>query len=179
MLAAAELDAADDAVEQAEPDAAKPDKQPGRLNAAERERLLAQLRDARTRRKQAETKQPPTEIGRKHDPKTGEVPRLEKDYIREQMHELVEVFRECYNSRLVDQPDLAGTIKVEIALVGEPDVGGVVEDVAIIVDETTLNDPFMTECVQQTIYTLELPPPADGGTATIRYPIVFEPADEE
>jgi len=64
---------------------------------------------------------------------------------------------------------------VNFTIEGEPGVGGVVGDSEIDPDKSTLADPQMRECVQETMYGLEIDPPRDGGTVRVTYPFMFAP----
>ena len=103
-----------------------------------------------------------------------EVGHLEPDYIRERVRELVPLIRECYELALDEQAGLEGRLNVEFVIAGEPDVGGIVEESRIL-DESTLVHPTLHECVRETVYTLELDPPENGGRVTVRYPFNFSP----
>ena len=56
-----------------------------------------------------------------------------------------------------------GDLGYEVKLVGEPDVGGVVEEVTVEGRNGTVLDPAIEECFREGAYTFELPPPTDGG----------------
>ena len=98
---------------------------------------------------------------------------IDKAYIRAQMAELLPVFRECYDLSLARNPDLEGRIAVDFTIVGEPDVGGLVESSEYNAQESTIVEPHLVECVRESVYTLEFPPPQDGGTITVTYPLEF------
>jgi hypothetical protein len=96
-----------------------------------------------------------------------------KEYIRTSVRALIPLLVECYNEALERDPKLGGTMVVDFTIEGEPDVGGVIGDSAIADTESTIKDPTMRECIQQTMYAIEIDPPAAGGTVKVRYPFEF------
>jgi len=61
-------------------------------------------------------------------------------------------------------------------IVGEPDVGGIVDDV--VLDPTTeIEHADMIECMRESMMSMTFDPPQDGGTLRVTYPFVFEPSD--
>jgi hypothetical protein len=96
-----------------------------------------------------------------------------KEYIRERVRELIPLLSECYTMALERDPTLEGTIVVDMTLVGEPEVGGLVGTSEIDPDESTLLEAGFTECIRETMYALEIDPPPDGGTVRVRYPFQF------
>ena len=99
---------------------------------------------------------------------------LDAEYIRAAIQELKPLLAECYELAREEQTDLEGRLVVQFEIVGEPDVGGIVETSAI--DEASdLRHPVLDECVRETMYTAELPAPEGGGRVTVRYPFNFAP----
>ncbi len=79
--------------------------------------------------------------------------------------------RSCYEIGLQTNPNLAGLVAVSI-VVG---MQGEVKNVEIIANNTTLNDPNVLSCIQQSLTTLTFDAFRDVG-GTIRYPFVFQPS---
>jgi hypothetical protein len=103
------------------------------------------------------------------------LPDLDPVYIREAIREqLVPVAVDCYNSALQDDPKLGGTLIMNFTIVGAEDVGGVVED-ASIDDESTLDSPFVSECLRESLIAVDFEPPPNGGRVEVSYPLTFEP----
>jgi len=98
--------------------------------------------------------------------------KLDSAYIRERIKDIVPLVKECYENALEEKPDLEGRIFVEFAIGGEPDVGAVVEDSKIL-DNSTITDASLLECVRETMYALELEPPERGGRVVVVYPFKF------
>lgn len=115
---------------------------------------------------------PPSEPppgGGKYDPK----------YIQQTFREeMFPLLRKCYESALERQPKLAGKLVLTFTIVGDPEVGGVVED-ADFAEESDLKDDDMALCVRESLMTLTFDkPPHGGGFVSVRYPVVFSPDDE-
>lgn len=98
---------------------------------------------------------------------------IDKDYIRASVRELIPLLVECYEQGLARDPKLGGSIIVDFTIEGEPGVGGVVGESAIDAAGSTLTDPAVRECVQETMFAIEIEPPAGGGVVTVRYPFEF------
>ena len=95
-----------------------------------------------------------------------EVEALGAETIQDAMRDLSPLITECYELALVEDPELQEQLTVRFSIAGEPDVGGAVEE-ASLVDE--IESPTMEECVRETIYTLELPAPEEGGRVEVVY----------
>jgi hypothetical protein len=97
---------------------------------------------------------------------------LDKEYIRAAIKNIQPLLRECYENALLVHPELAGKIEVEFMITGEPDVGGMVESSSVM-ETSTIADPDLRECIQETMYALELPAPPAGGSVMVHYPFLF------
>lgn len=104
----------------------------------------------------------------------GELGTLDAEYIRAAVQELKPLLAECYELARGEQTDLEGRLVVEFEIVGEPEVGGIV-DQSSIDQASDLDHPVLVECVRETMYTAELPAPEGGGRVTVRYPFNFSP----
>ncbi len=102
-------------------------------------------------------------------------PELDRAYVQARVRELIPLLVECYEEALARDPALAGTLTVEFTIGGEPVVGGLVEDSRVLEEASTLRDPQMSECVQETMYAAQFVAPASGGQIVVRYPFKFEP----
>ena len=134
-----------------------------RLAKQERQELLARIEQARQQSGGASA--------RTADGPVGE---LDKEYIREQMQALVPLVKECYENALREQPQLTGKLVVNFTIVAEPDIGGLVAASAIAAEDSTILDPAMRECVQETMYGAKFPPPQGGGEVYVTYPFTFQ-----
>ncbi|HEY1816198.1 MAG TPA: sigma-70 family RNA polymerase sigma factor [Kofleriaceae bacterium] len=156
---------------------------------AARDALVAAIHDARAKRTASSTGNTgaPPSTSSTSSSSQGPAPALpddgdlDKDYIRSAMQDLIPLLTECYEHGLERDPKLAGTVAVEFTIEGEPGVGGVVGESKIDPDptETSLGDPDVRECIQETMYALEIDPPKNGGTVRVHYPFTFHPAGSD
>jgi hypothetical protein len=109
-------------------------------------------------------------------PDDAPTPVLDKEYIREAIREqLVPVIHDCYNQELAVAPELAGKVVLEFSILGDEEVGGVVDEVRVDEAESTLDSAAVRECMRESMYAVEFPPPPAGGTVMVTYPFVLEP----
>jgi RNA polymerase sigma factor (sigma-70 family) len=106
------------------------------------------------------------------------IPPLDPGYVAEQMRGLVPLVLECFDNALARHPDLRGTVTVGFSIFGDPSVGGLVGGSQIIDAKSTLTDPEVRECIQETMYAAKFPPPPEGGEVHVEYPFVFAPKGE-
>jgi RNA polymerase sigma factor (sigma-70 family) len=134
-------------------------------NPAARERLLQQVQHRRT------AARPPSPA---FGGAAGDAPDedLDKEYVRDAVHAIEPLLTECYTAALDRDPSLAGRIEVQFTIEGDPDIGGLVTESAI--DPTSeIKDPAFRECVQETMFAIEIDPPRDGGKVGVTYPFEF------
>ncbi len=98
-----------------------------------------------------------------------------REYILEQLDGLSPLIKECYTTAKASNPDLASRIPVEFTIGGEPGVGGIVTQAGV--DPALAEERDLTECITETLYTLEIDPPENGGEVSVKYPFNFK--DEE
>jgi len=73
-----------------------------------------------------------------------------------------QLFGQCYDLGRAEDPNLEGTLVLRFTLAGEPGVGGLLERVDIIDDNSTITQATIRDCMKQQLYALELDPPPDG-----------------
>ena len=102
---------------------------------------------------------------------------LSKQTIRDAVAAVIEDVKSCYDEQLKLAPDLGGKLVVGFEIVAEEGTGGVVDNVEIgdESDETISASRELTQCIVDTIYTLELPEPEGGGVVEVTYPFVMRP----
>jgi RNA polymerase sigma factor (sigma-70 family) len=150
-----------------------------RIDPAARAKLFAQIRAAEHRAGVAAA--PPDPGIASHGaaatphPALPDDPDPDKTYVRSAVGALAPQLLDCYDAALATQPGLAGKLVVDFTIAGEPGVGGVVGDSTIDGSASTITDPAMQACVTQTMYALEIDPPANGGTVNVTYPFTFAP----
>jgi hypothetical protein len=107
-------------------------------------------------------------------------PVLDANYVRERIKEdLVPVAIECYESALADDPTLAGTLVVNFTILGDPEVGGVVDDATIADEGSTLANEFVRECIRESMMAVQFDAPPEGGRVEVTYPIKFAPEEPD
>ena len=92
--------------------------------------------------------------------KTGDT----SDWEKRSLGTLNSLLGQCYDLGRAEDPALAGTIALRFTLVGEPGVGGLLDRVDILDEDTSITQQTMRECMTQQLYALELDPPPDGVT---------------
>jgi hypothetical protein len=104
----------------------------------------------------------------------------EPEYIRQVFREdMFPLLRKCYEGALARKPTLAGRLVLTFRIIGDPSVGGVVED-AGFADDSDLKDAEMETCVRESTMTLTFDkPPSGGGEVTVKYPVMFSPGDDD
>ncbi len=97
----------------------------------------------------------------------------DKDYVQEAMKGLLPMIVDCYKQARETTPTLAGKLVVHFTIEGDPDTGGVVTESSIDPEQSEILDPGLAECVEETMFALEIDPPANGGTVQVTYPFTF------
>lgn len=90
--------------------------------------------------------------------KTGDT----SDWSKRALGTIDRLFGQCEDLGRAEDPDLDGTVTVRFTLVGEPEVGGLLESVEIVDADSTISQQTIRECLTQQLYALELDPPPDG-----------------
>lgn len=103
---------------------------------------------------------------------------LRREYIQDAIREVSPLIAECYELALEEAPELSGRLVVDFTIGGEPDVGGIVEE-ADVQEQSELHHPLLDECIRETIYSVEFPPPEAGGQVHVTYPFRFAREEAE
>lgn len=148
-----------------------------------REKLLEQIRRAQERKLAAETTAPavaaqPRGPAWTHKTIDRDSPAADREYVRDAVRGLLPLLVECYTAALEAQPTLAGKLVVSFTIEGEPGIGGLVTESAVDLEKSEIQDPDFGQCVQETMFALEIDPPADGGSVKVTYPFLFQPKPE-
>ncbi len=171
---------ADDAKQGARPKARQEEPPP----ESEKESKKRRYQELKSRLQAAATKRQERQHSKAPSTSDMEVPRfasahLDKEYIQAQMKEILPLFRECYEQALELDQSLAGKVVIRSTIIGEEEIGGLVESSEVLLDQSEISAPAFLECVQESIYALELPAPEGGGTVTLTYPMLFSQDEEE
>ncbi|MET0410125.1 MAG: AgmX/PglI C-terminal domain-containing protein [Polyangiaceae bacterium] len=104
-------------------------------------------------------------------------PVLDRDYIQKHIREnFFPLARDCYQSLLRSQPKSGGTVEIHMSVVGDENIGGVVESVELG-EKSTMQDADFLDCVSESMMSMVFEPPPEHGSVTIVYPVLFAPAD--
>lgn len=97
---------------------------------------------------------------------------LAKSTIRYALLEIQPLLLECYTEAAPRLARRDGTLSVTMRLVGEPGIGTLVESVALDGDAHLLADATLSECLRETLASLELAPMTAAETWDVTYPFV-------
>lgn len=100
----------------------------------------------------------------------GKLARLMKDLHRDVMP----LADECYEQALERDPTVAGSLNLQFEVIGDQDVGGLVESVELE-ESSEIQDPEMVECIRETLLSTIFPAPDDSGATGVRLTLGFEP----
>jgi TonB family protein len=78
-----------------------------------------------------------------------------------------EDLRSCYERALAENPSLEGTCTMRIVIAGDGSVG------TTSLQGSTLRSVSLGRCLLQLVRTWRFPPPTDGKTAAVDYPLAF------
>jgi hypothetical protein len=96
-------------------------------------------------------------------------------YLMKVMNEdLMPLVDECYELARATNPELAGKLVLDVAILGGEDIGGVVESVAPAANNE-LTDPTLGECVRESLLSATLPAPPHGGDDAIMLDLRLSP----
>lgn len=93
---------------------------------------------------------------------------LDPEIIRRIIRQHRSEYQYCYNKQLQVKRDLAGKIKVKFTISGSGQV------IAAKVEETTMNDAAVENCLVGKIKRWRFPEPKGGGIVVVKYPFVFK-----
>lgn len=88
--------------------------------------------------------------------------------------DLMPLVDECYALARETQPQLAGMLVLDVEMIGDEDVGGVVDAVTMGIGNE-LADPGLLECVQESLLSTTLPPPPQAGRDALQISLRLEP----
>jgi TonB family protein len=95
---------------------------------------------------------------------------LDKEIIHRVIRRDLNKIRYCYEKRLVENPELAGKVRISFVIAAD----GRVQSAKI--KESTLEDPVVGKCVAYAVRRLQFPKPKGGGIVIVDYPFVFKTA---
>ncbi|MCK9459417.1 MAG: AgmX/PglI C-terminal domain-containing protein [Proteobacteria bacterium] len=106
---------------------------------------------------------------------------LSKSIIQEGVRAVIGDIQACYEDALERTPNLEGKLVARFEIIGEPDAGGVIDHAEIddATDSALRSEAELTGCIIESIYTIELPRPENGGRVTVEYPFYLSPGSDE
>lgn len=93
-------------------------------------------------------------------------------------NDLMPLVDECYQAAIERDPTIAGLIDINLEMVGDEDVGGIVESFELG-DENEIEDEPMIECIRETTLSTLFPAPQDSGRRGARLTLEFAPDPPE
>ena len=108
-------------------------------------------------------------------PSPNPIPGLNKASIRRGLVARRPAVRACYLALREREPDAEGVVATRLVVDGEPGIGGVVREVEVVADGTSLDDGALHDCLIAALLDLTLPAPAAGATVEIHVPYTFAP----
>ncbi|MCR9163716.1 MAG: AgmX/PglI C-terminal domain-containing protein [Nannocystaceae bacterium] len=164
--------------------APKVTKKKRKVGTAERERYRRAIREGIAGRDRANAPPPPSndDLSSSHDVGSarggdglidrsdGKLARLAKDL----QDDVMPLANECYEQALERDPTIAGGLGLQFAIIGDEDVGGLVESVDLE-DDSDIQDAEMLECMRETLLSTIFPAPDDSGETGVRLTLEFSP----
>jgi hypothetical protein len=84
--------------------------------------------------------------------------------------------RACLKELIARDAGTSGRVQLRLTVVGDEKVGGVIDQVDVDEDASTISDDRFRTCLTESMSTLALPPPPHGGTSTIVVPLAVATA---
>jgi len=99
-------------------------------------------------------------------------------YIRSRLRDdLWVLVRQCYAAEKQRDPAARGTVYLVFKILGDPSVGGVVDEVSVDPARSDIKSAAFAECVENSMMTVGFPPPPSQMDIGIEYPMVLSPSD--
>jgi TonB family protein len=98
---------------------------------------------------------------------------LDKEIIRRIIRRHLNEVKFCYEKELMHKQDLYGRVMIQFTISGTGQV------VASIVQNSTMNNPNVEQCIAQAVRRWEFPKPQGGGIVIVSYPFVLKAAGAE
>jgi hypothetical protein len=112
-----------------------------------------------------------------HAPLGRDAGTISPEYIRDRVREdFFPLARECYEAALEREPELAGKLVLSFVIVGDDEVGGVV-DSAELAEGSTLKDEELVTCMLESMLSVSFVAPSAGGSVSVTYPFELSPGD--
>jgi hypothetical protein len=103
---------------------------------------------------------------------------LSADQVAQAVMDVHTLLLECWTTAVDDLPIKDGKVTVALKLVGEPEVGTLIESSELTGDAHMLAHAELATCIRETTMAIELPPLAEGSALEFTVPMWFSsPAD--
>ncbi len=104
---------------------------------------------------------------------------VDPDYIRSVIrNEMFPMVTKCYEDLLSRKPDAGGRIEMAFKIVGDDELGGIIDEAEIDGGAAgAFADEKMETCMRESLLSLSFRPPPNDGWVTIVYPIELAPGD--
>lgn len=112
----------------------------------------------------------------------GAAAEVSKEDLQASVDEVLPMLAECFEMAGEVVRSEGGTLVAELIVGSEPEVGTIIEEASFLQDRSAphmLGDPDFTECIHETLMSVEMPPLAAGGQLVIHYPFTFSSDEPE
>jgi hypothetical protein len=93
---------------------------------------------------------------------------MDKEMIRHVIRSHLGEARVCYERQLAKEPTLQGRVLVQFTITGSGHV------VASVVQDSTIDDPAVGDCIAGAVHRWRFPRPCGGGKVVVSYPFVLK-----
>lgn len=100
---------------------------------------------------------------------------IDAAYVKERIQEdFLPLAKQCYEAALERDAGIAGKLVMSFNIVGDDEVGGIVE-AADSTEDSTITDPELLYCMRESMLSMSFEPPKHGGSVTVVFPFVLNP----
>jgi outer membrane biosynthesis protein TonB len=112
---------------------------------------------------------PPTPTTKAPAPETPAVPKgsLDKEIIRRRIRAHIGEIKDCYEAKLIYDPNLAGRVVVQFTIAQDGSV------LHAITQSSTMKNEAVEDCINEVICDWRFPKPMGGGIVIVAYPFNF------
>jgi hypothetical protein len=112
---------------------------------------------------------------------TGPDGKIDPKYIQSVIRQdMLPMASKCYEELVKRKPDAGGKIEMWFKIVGDDQLGGIIEEAEIDGGiGGAFADEKMETCIRESLLSLAFKPPPQDGWVTVSYPMIFSPDDDE
>ena len=106
--------------------------------------------------------------------------KIDPSYIQSVIRaDMLPMAQKCYEELLARKPDAGGRVEMVFKIVGDDDLGGIIEEAELDGGVAgALGDAKMETCMRESLLSLAFRPPPKDGWVTVTYPIELAPGDD-